>query len=284
MNTPAKVVIAILFTLIVAALIFGIPESFQGVSVFQSKSDMASLDSVNESFIQISRIDSSFVLSIAFVLIILLLVVYLVQVYFRGERWLLDWWIAPLLVAVLVYKDFIPGILYVILLTGSVVGTVIAVVFNKDKDVFRLGAFDFTTLMIQATLLIILYKAGWELVSYPSYIPIWLVVVIFIFSFTAEVLQSPLLGILSFLTGLVAGYTFNIWISVVYVLVIILSASLLSGKAWVKYQNSRFTEHTVFSDSTLKIIILWSIVMIHLVTFVLSALIEHGNIPLIQIG
>ena len=221
-----------------------------------------------------------FALGILIVILILFL-----ETYSRKERFLLDWWVVPLTVVLLSYKESIPNDFWVAAIAIAGVLNCIAIFVNESESgKNKLDAVDLTPLLGESSILIMLYFQGWKLLPYPTFVPIWLVVTIFILSLFRELLRTPILSIIAMALGFIMAITLNPWVIVVGSLASVMMMSLFPKQGWAQGKRKTDLKVAVFGNQSFALILPWDIVLAQLVSFLFSAYFLYGNFVLFSIG
>jgi len=223
----------------------------------------------------------SFIITLLFAptILVAINIISFAESFSRKERWLLDWWIAILTVVALVERVAIGEKLWLFLLGACTFGMAVAIFLNESQE--QGGWFDtidLTPLGNAAGMLLIIHAANWAAIPYPTYVPIWIVWIVFGISMIKELARTFWLGIFAVVTGVAAAITLNISVISICLAASVIAVTWGSRKGWVPTSRHR-SDTSVFSGSgrELSIIIPYDVVLGQVYAFALTAFALYGN-------
>ncbi|KKQ92568.1 MAG: hypothetical protein UT17_C0002G0231 [Candidatus Woesebacteria bacterium GW2011_GWB1_39_10] len=223
----------------------------------------------------------SFIITLLFAptILVAINIISFAEAFSRKERLLLDWWIAILTVVTLVERVAIGEKLWLFLLGACTFGMAVAIFLNESQEQGGwFDAIDLTPLGNAAGMLLIIHAANWAAIPYPTYVPIWIVWVVFGVSMIKELARTFWLGVFAVVTGVAAAITLNASVISICLAASVIAVTVGSRKGWVPTSRHR-SDTSVFSGSgrELSIIIPYDVVLGQVYAFALTAFALYGN-------
>lgn len=253
----------ILLVMIIAYLAYSIDWSNDFVSLPQTQ--------VNQK--PVRQIDISF----AVTLLILANFVGLLEAWSRNERFWMDWWIAPVLAGILIFKDQIPHDPWLISTSFLTAFFLFAVFQNESQQDQPLWVqIDTTPLASLSGQLLLIRQI--ESIPYPEYIPVWLLWAIFIPALLKELFRTPALGLLTFGLGVIMALSLNVWIIMVCSILAIVAVTLGASQDWLPaYGKHRTDVPFKVGSQKFALVIPWDNILAMVYTFGFLSLHLYGN-------
>lgn len=208
-----------------------------------------------------------------------------IEAYNRKERMMMDWWISPVIVLVLVKRPVLGHDWFLILTTASFVGLFVAVLLNESEE--QPGWFssiDLTPPMNVAGLLLILHYAKWETLPYPGYIPVWILWAILVICVAKELLRtSPGLSLFALVTGIASAFTLNAWVIAASLTAAIIGVHFAAKRGWVNTTKHR-DQIPIFAGTgrELDLLVPWDVILTQTYVFAfISFALYNGNFVVI---
>ena len=221
---------------------------------------------------------SLFILGISLVLLITFL-----ETFSRRERFLLDWWISPVMIILLLMRGLIPSTLWVVLITGFSVLNLIAIFYNESLKTDNLWSqVDLTSLSSTSAILLMIAYSGWEKVVYPYYIPLWITFLVFVVSTLRELSRTWIVSIVTVALGIAMGLTLNPWIIAGSMTVSLVSLVLSAKQGWAIGKRRNGDVNADFGNQVIAENWPWDIFLGMLYAFIITTYLINGNFVLLS--
>ncbi len=208
------------------------------------------------------------------------------EAYNRKERMLMDWWIAIVIILVLVERTALGHDLFLILTTASVIGLAVATFLNESEEQASwFDSIDLTSLMNVAGQLLILHYANWQILPYPEYIPVWILWIIFVICVAKELLRTALgLGFFALITGVVSAVTLNAWVITISLVVAIVGVHFAAKRGWVNTTKHR-DQVQLFAGTgrELSLLVPWDVILAQTYVFAFTSFALYGNFVIVSL-
>lgn len=218
-------------------------------------------------------------LSLATMVIFLTQVVSFLEAYSRGERTLLDWWIVPVTLVVLIFRDTFSGDWWIVFITACTLLLGISIFNNESEEGGRFAFIDLTPMASLTGTLLVLNYAQMAGLPYPAYLPIWVVWLAFVLSMFREMSRTIGLALLAIVAGVISAFTLNPWVITISFLIMITAVNVFAKQGWV-HTSKRGQEVATgmkLGGRDLRLIVPWDNVLFAIWTFTFISLALYGN-------
>jgi hypothetical protein len=198
---------------------------------------------------------------------------------------LLDFFAAWFLVAILVFGQLFghdsPG--FWITLGAVLFAMVIGTIYNPNAKAKAKwwNRIDTTHWYVAGVALIFIYLMHSQTISYPSYLPIVVPILIAVIGIGKEFFRQTALSLIAFAVGIIPAVTQNVFWIVIGFIITMSMAAIGAQKGWIA---PRGTSHTIPIGKHKEFIVAWDLALFYLIEVVLIGYAIYHNYPVFAIG